>query len=117
MHIWVRLYLKWRTSFVGSDDLENRYFEEKKISRGTKKRRFVLYKGNEEASKIPALWHAWLHYTSDSAPGNDVQSYAWEQTHVPNLTGTQYAHSPKKMHMTQSGTLLKPDYTAWTPGN
>ena len=114
MHIWIRLYLKWRTTFIGSDDLGNRYFEEKKISRGEKNRRFVLYKGNEEASKVPALWHAWLHYMSDIVPTN-ICLYTWEQSHVPNLTGTKYAHNPKVAHITQTGTFLKPDYVAWTP--
>src|SRR5262249_31746080 len=44
--------------FVGKDAFGNRYYE----NRGGK-RRWVLYKGTVEASRVPPDWHGWLHHT------------------------------------------------------
>ena len=54
--------------FIGCDDLGNRYFQSKKLQANGRHKRWVLYKGTAEASKIPAAWHGWLHYTTDQLP-------------------------------------------------
>jgi NADH:ubiquinone oxidoreductase subunit len=113
MHLWVRLYLKWNGRLVGVDPYGNMYYTEKKVSAQKKQRRFVLYKGIEEASKVPALWHSWLHYTTDYLPTE--QSAKTKLGHLPNVTGTPLAHHPKKFHFTENGLLKKTDYTAWNP--
>lgn len=100
----------WRGRLVGEDAQGNKYFEGKKIARYGKPRRWVVYKGRTEASKVPADWHGWLHYSSNEPPATR-HPYAWEKPHLPNLTGTPYAHQPKGLR----GVALEKDYVAWEP--
>ena len=32
-----------------------------------RRKRWVIYNGVVEASRVPADWHGWLHYTNDTA--------------------------------------------------
>src|SRR4051812_13814283 len=50
---------------VGVDQFGNTYYEARdaRDSYGTHKRRWVIYRGYADASKVPAEWHGWLHYT------------------------------------------------------
>lgn len=111
MNIAILLRTWWRGRLVGEDSQGNKYYEDKKKMRYGKLRRWVLYKGRAEASKIPAEWHGWLHFTT-SEPPLLQQRYAWEKEHLPNLTGTLYAHQPKGL----KGLISLKDYEAWTPG-
>ncbi len=115
MHLWVRLYLKWNGQLIGVDPYGNQYYQEKKYSHKRKQRRFVLYKGIEEASKVPPLWHSWLHCTTNDVPNDNGTVLTCKTKHIPNLTGTPLAHNPKTSHFTSDGHLKKPDYTAWNP--
>lgn len=117
MHLWIRIYLKWNGQKVGADAYGNRYFIEKKSTKGKPKRRFVLYKGIEEASKVPPLWHSWLHYSTDDIPVTSTDELDDKTRHLPNLTGTPLANNPKKYHFTDDKQLKKPDYTAWNPNS
>jgi NADH:ubiquinone oxidoreductase subunit len=55
--------------FVGKDELGNRYYEQKKgVGPLGRPRRWVTYTDFAEASKVPADWHGWLHYTVDAPP-------------------------------------------------
>lgn len=100
----------WKGRLVGEDLQGNKYYEDKKKTRYGQPRRWVMYKGRPEASKIPASWHAWLHFTTLEPP-QPHQRYDWEKDHLPNLTGTPSAHQPKGL---KSRISLK-DYKAWTP--
>jgi NADH:ubiquinone oxidoreductase subunit len=73
----------------------------------------VLFKGKREASKIPAEWHAWLHYTVDAPLSG---RYAWQLEHTPNLTGTRGAYVPSGDDRAE-GVRAKGtgDYEAWSP--
>lgn len=115
-NISTRLMTLFKGRAVGKDQFGNRYYEQRgKVMEGRRRRRWVLFKGIVEPSKVPAEWHGWLHYTHDK-PLPEVQLYAWQKPHQPNLTGTQGRYLPK-------GHLLKgaerahtaADYTAWKP--
>ena len=58
-----KIYCNIFAKKIGKDNYGNNYFEKKRSSRKNnfRKRRFVIYKGNVEASKIPQEWNAWLH--------------------------------------------------------
>ncbi|MBV1900279.1 MAG: NADH:ubiquinone oxidoreductase subunit NDUFA12 [Kordiimonadaceae bacterium] len=90
---------------VGTDDQGNVYYREKNGSR-----RWVIYKdGPNEASRVPAEWHGWLHYTVDVLPSEqDVVVREWQSEHQANLTGTAQAH-------TALNPKAEPDYEAWRP--
>jgi NADH:ubiquinone oxidoreductase subunit len=106
-----------RGAFVGADDQGNRYFEERKISLDGRKRRYVLYEGLAEPSKVPPDWHGWLHHVFEEPPTvAPLPRRAWEAPHVPNLTGTPGAYRPKGS-LARGGDRAKAtgDYEAWTP--
>lgn len=109
--IGTKLYTWWKGESVGKDQFGNRYFREK----GGRKR-WVIYNGMPEASKVPPEWHAWLHYTIDDAPVNGVERKPWEKEHQPNLSGTPYAYRPQGS-MAKAGQRppATGDYEAWRP--
>src|SRR5271154_4506743 len=82
-------------------------------------RRWVIYNGVAEASRVPPSWHGWLHHTVDVPPTQDKTApHPWEKPHRPNLTGTPWAHRPSGSTLAQ-GRRPKAtgDYKAWTPGS
>jgi NADH:ubiquinone oxidoreductase subunit len=96
----------------GRDAFGNRYFENKK----NPMQRWVLYKGLEEASKVPGEWHGWLHHTVADVPSDTDKQHAWQQEHTPNLTGTIHAYRPPG-HLLKGGERAASgsDYEAWKP--
>ena len=106
-------------SFVGADQFGNRYFEcrTNKESYDGRKRRYVVYKGYAEPSKIPAEWHGWMHYTFDEPPTKaPFKSKTFEAPYQPNLTGTEGAYRPDGS-LSKSGARppATGDYQAWKP--
>ena len=96
---------------VGTDKFGNRYYENK---RG---RRWVLYNGTVEASRVPPDWHGWLHHTFRDAPLKaPLPGKSWEREHQPNLSGTPGSYHPQGslaaegVHPPATG-----DYQAWKP--
>ena len=93
--IGTRLYTWLRGEAVGSDEFGNRYYRERGGGRVhddslRRERRWVMYEGEAEASKVPPEWHAWLHHTlSDPPPKGGPLKRPWQKPHLPNLTGTE----------------------------
>ena len=54
-----------------------------------RQRRFVIYKGIVEASKVPQEWNAWLHHVSETPP-LPKKKLKWFKDHIPNLTGSPF---------------------------
>ena len=108
----MRLLTTFKGRFVGEDDYGNRYYETR-----DGKRRWVLYDGGVEASKVPADWHGWLHHTFAEPPTKDpLPKKPWEQPHAPNMTGTDEAYRPKgSAHGEGSRPRVAGDYQAWSP--
>jgi NADH:ubiquinone oxidoreductase subunit len=116
--LWTRRF----GELVGADQYGNRYYR----TRGGRidpalgfERRWVLYNGLAESSKIPPGWYGWMHHTTDTPPTlDDAPRREWEKPHQPNLTGTPFAYRP-------SGSILaegrRPratgDYRPWRPGD
>lgn len=121
--IGTRLFTWRKGRLVGTDSEGNRYYEEKDsrdmkaVGRGRQRRRWVVYNGEVEATRIPPEWHAWIHGLTDAPPSEaPLPVKPWEKAHAPNLTGTPYAYRPP-------GSLLSAgerrpatgDYEAWRP--
>ena len=105
---------------VGTDEFGNRYFEDRtsKNSYDTgRKRRWVLYKGYADASKIPPDWHGWMHYTFDEPPTiAPLHRQKWEKPHEPNMSGTPYAKFPSgSLNAEAERQKSSGDYEAWKP--
>jgi len=112
---------KAKARLVGEDDQGNRYFEEggdKASFPEGGKRRWVVYHGVAEGSRIPPEWHGWLHHTWDKPPTEDpVPVKKFEKAHLPNMTGTAMAYRPKGSISVAGtpGDEAKKDYEAWSP--
>ena len=106
-----------RARRIGEDDYGNAYFEEKRPSLNGRPRRYVVYKGYADPSRVPADWHGWLHYTIEQPPTKaPLKRQPWELDHKPNLTGTIYAYHPKGS-LWREGPRAEAtgDYEAWKP--
>ena len=103
---------------VGEDELGNAYYEGGTDSEG-RTRRWVIYNGYSEASKVPPGWHGWIHHRVDVPPVEEnYRPLAWQKAHEPNATGTPAAYRPKGSVLSSgSRPQVTGDYDAWTPGN
>lgn len=115
-------FTMWKAGakLVGEDGQGNRYFEES--GEGTfpegGKRRWVVYHGHAEGSRVPPEWHGWLHRIWDEPPTvNPVPVQKFEKPYLPNMTGTPLAYRPKGSIAVagQPGDQSKKDYEAWSP--
>ncbi len=97
---------------VGADKFGNRYYQTK-----DGKRRWVIYNGTVEASRVPPDWHGWLHHTFKEPPTiAPFKSKSWELEHQPNMSGTDLANRPQgSLARTGERPAATGDYEAWTP--
>jgi NADH:ubiquinone oxidoreductase subunit len=111
------LFTSARGTLVGTDEAGNRYYEEKKAVEGRQKRRWVVYKGLAEASKVGPDWHGWMHHTFDAPPtAAPFKVKAWEKPHVPNLSGTPFAwRPPGSLYRGGGRPEATGDYEPWKP--
>lgn len=117
MTIGTKLFTMLSGAPVGADSQGNRYYRAKRTPKGRREKRWVVYAGATEASKVPPEWHSWLHYTTDAIPDEaTARRWPWQKAHVANMTGTAQAYRPP-------GSLLdrgaRPpatgDYEPWRP--
>ncbi|UYN93177.1 MAG: NADH:ubiquinone oxidoreductase subunit NDUFA12 [Enhydrobacter sp.] len=110
------LFTKLHGELVGADAAGNRYFQHKRDVEGRRRKRWVIYNGEVEASRVPPEWHGWLHHTVEAPPTQaSVSRQAWQKDHVPNLSGTALAYRPLGHTLSTSGDKPKPRYEAWHP--
>ena len=117
--IGARLQIGRGSAFVGEDEVGNRYFEtvDPRRDYDGRNRRFVIYKGYADASKVTPDWHGWLHHTFAEPPTRaPLLRRPWERDHLPNLTGTLLAWRPKGS-IARGGErpAATGDYQAWNP--
>ena len=101
---------------IGEDIFGNRYFEAKKPGK-TMAKRWVIYNGANDASRVPPEWHGWLHHSYDEPPESHLpQPQVWEKEATGNLTGTADAYRPAGA--LESGGVRAAatgDYESWNP--
>lgn len=103
----------WRKGVrVGSDSQGNIYYRER-----DRDRRWVIYNGPVEASRVPPEWHGWLHHTVDAPPDETGRRRKkFEKPHQENQTGTPGAYRPKGSIVTgPSRPRAAGRYEAWQP--
>ncbi|WP_339689024.1 NADH:ubiquinone oxidoreductase subunit NDUFA12 [uncultured Parasphingorhabdus sp.] len=103
---------------VGEDVFGNKYFQSKKESSGhPARRRWVIYNGANDASRVPPEWHGWLHNSYDEIPESHLpQARIWEKQPSGNLTGTAQAYRPAGA-LEEGGhrAAATGDYESWNP--
>ena len=104
-------FFTWRNGErVGEDDEGNVYYK------SAKGKRWVIYNGDAEASRIPAGWHGWMHYRTDTPPSEETyQQNDWEIAHRANQTGSAGAYRPRSATTDNKSPSGDGDYQAWTP--
>lgn len=106
------LLIRMFSKYVGIDEFGNRYFIAKSQDSYGIYRRRVIYKGIAEPSKIPPMWHAWLHYVVDEIP--EISNYKWQKAKEPNLTGSEFAYKPINIKDPEQFNKDK-IYQSWQP--
>jgi len=102
------IYTLFTGKFAGKDQFGNKYYF------NSKGKRWVIYNKNVEASKIPAEWHAWIHFIGKNKPSNNEKKYSWQKNHQENLTGTNEAYKPEGSLASEPKKNEK-KYESWQP--
>ena len=90
--------------YVGKDDSGNKYYQ------SNSGKRWVIYNGEVEASKIPEEWYSWIHHISNKIENSHVlKKYNWQKEHLSNQTGTDKSYHPNK----KNNNVLKKKYKSW----
>ena len=88
---------------AGKDSFGNKYYKNKKG------KRWVIYKGEIDASKISNEWYSWMHYTKNKIENlHDLEKYEWQKPHQPNQTGTDNSYHPNK-----NNEKINKKYKSW----
>ena len=101
---------------VGTDVQGNAYFRSKP-KKGQRERRWVIYEGANDASRVPSEWHGWLHQSFDEVPESHLPpARIWEVDYTPNATGTNEAYRPQgALERGGRRARARGDYEAWSP--
>jgi NADH:ubiquinone oxidoreductase subunit len=104
-------FWSWRKGVrVGEDDQGNVFYHTR-----DGKRRWVMFNGETEASRVSPDWHGWLHHTFDEPPTDKPFVHKpWEKPHEENLTGTALAYAPAGS-IRKGAPTKRADYEAWRP--
>ena len=126
MGFWSKIFTWWNGATIGTalftrrfgdevgrDDEGNIYYQSTKDP----KRRWVIYNGANDGSRVPPAWQAWLRGTIAELPGKALPPVrAFQQPPTANLTGTMAAFRPDgalgsgKLRPASTG-----DYEPWIP--
>ena len=88
---------------VGQDSFGNKYYQNKSG------KRWVIYKGEVDASKISIEWYSWIHFTNNKIENtHDLKKYNWQKPHQSNQTGTKNSYHPNK-----NNNEIKKKYKSW----
>ena len=89
--------------YVGKDENGNKYYQSKSG------KRWVIYNGEIEATKIPNQWYSWMHYINNKIENSqDLKKYQWQKEHLPNQSGSENSYHPKR-----NKNVLKKKYKSW----
>lgn len=107
------LFTRSKGEEVGRDDDGNIYYRHKQDPA----RRWVIYNGSNDGSRVPPNWQAWLRGTIADLPDKALPpARRFQKKPEPNLTGTMAAFRPDgalgsgKIRPASTG-----DYQPWTP--
>jgi len=126
MGILARIFTWWNGATIGTslftrrfggeagrDEFGNVYFQHK----GNARRRWVIYAGANDGSRVPPGWQAWLRGTIDQLPDKGLPARRrFETAATPNVTGTADAYRPGGALGSGTGRAAATgDYQAWKP--
>lgn len=96
---------------VGEDEQGNVYYRNADDSK-----RWVIFNGEIEASRIPPDWHGWLHRTFEEAPTEKPLVHKdWEKPHLENVTASPALSYKPTGSLRRVDPVERTDYEAWVP--
>jgi NADH:ubiquinone oxidoreductase subunit len=97
---------------VGSDAEGNVYYQGRKDGK-----RWVIYNGANDPSRIPPEWYSWIHHLIDGLPDEALPpAPKFLKAPIANLTGTPRAYRPAgALERGGRRAAASGDYQAWTP--
>ena len=99
---------------IGEDSQGNVYYEGKPDMNGLP-RRWVIYNGPNDASRVPPEWFSWLQHQRDTPRSESTPVVRpWQKPAMPNMTGTPEAYHPAGAFGGKRAHAVG-DYEAWTP--
>ena len=107
--IGTRIWSFFNGNLIGSDKFGNKYFSNKSGSK-----RWVLYDGEVDSSKVPPEWNGWLRFTSNVIPSTE-KNFFWEKEHEKNYTGTSKAYYPTNSILKNTQKKKMQEYEQWSP--
>tara|TARA_B100000989_G_scaffold18770_1_gene12334 strand:+ start:583 stop:954 length:372 start_codon:yes stop_codon:yes gene_type:complete len=107
--IGTRIWSFFNGNLVGSDKFGNKYFTNK-----TGSKRWVIYEGEVDSSKVPPEWNGWIRFTSNAIP-NTEKKFFWEKEHEKNHTGTSRAYYPNNSILKNTQKKKTQEYEQWSP--
>lgn len=113
----VRLFTFLHGNKIGTDQFGNIYYSGKPRGASKRDRRWVIYNGKPDASRVPPEWHGWLHHQTNTVPQEEnALRRDWQKPPVSNATGTDAAYRPPG-HPVMGGIRDQAtgDYQAWIP--
>jgi len=116
--IGTSLFSARKGEHVGTDGQGNKYYRSTKVrDPNGLERRWVIYDGANDASRVPSEWHGWLHHSYDALPQSHLPPpKIWETDFTPNATGTLGAYRPAGA-LEKGGRRARAtgDYESWSP--
>ncbi|TFL16613.1 NADH:ubiquinone oxidoreductase subunit NDUFA12 [Jannaschia formosa] len=108
--IGTSLYTRRYGTKVGEDAEGNAYYRNAEDTR-----RWVIYSGQNDASRVGPDWYGWLHHTFLQPPTEvPIPHKTWEKPHQPNLTGSEGAFL-RQGSIRRADVKPANDYEAWSP--
>ena len=98
-----RIFTIFFGKLVGQDEYGNKYYQSKNG------KRWVIYNGEIDATKIPNEWYSWIHFTKNKIENlHEIKKFSWQKPHQSNLSGTEKAYRPNK-----NNNAIKKKYKNW----
>ncbi|UWQ19203.1 NADH:ubiquinone oxidoreductase subunit NDUFA12 [Jannaschia sp. M317] len=108
--IGTRLFTSRFGNKVGEDAQGNVFY-----SNADDSRRWVIYDGDNDATRVDPEWYGWLHHTFKQPPTEAPLAHkTWEKPHQTNLTGTDGAFL-RQGSIRRADVKPASDYEAWSP--
>ena len=104
-------FFTWRNGVKVGEDAQGNVFYRSKDG----KRRWVIFNGEMEATRVSPDWHGWLHHTYDQPPTEaPLKHKPWEKPHLEILSGSDLAYAPPGS-IRRGAPAERRDYEAWQP--
>ena len=106
-----KLFTFLRGKKVGIDNENNKFYVHKKNSQ----KRWIIYNGLMDASRIPAEWHDWIHHRTDEIPNESDKKLNWYKIHKENVFSIPMKPNNRSLNLSNAVSIIV--YESWKQHN